>query len=229
MRGQFDAKIVDYGLSLSKGNTVQFAVKLQYQVPEEEGTHEITWYKSTVDGSKEIALKSLLICGLKPSDFGRLMMDFNKGPASNLLDLNKVLRITLDEEPTLSDPTKMVTKCAWINDPDFSSLKKLSEQEQAQYASRFNFAGELTLLYQKGGFDKAQKNFVNHNAQSQMPLNNPTQQQYAPPVQQYQQAPQQQYQQPAQTYQAPQQQYAPPAQQYQQPQHPGQNGNQAPF
>jgi len=131
MIGKFQGKVKDYGVSETNAGNPQVYVQVQF---EHEGAQkELTWYGSFVGGAKEITLRSLLACGLKPQHFGQLV-NLRNGATSGMLDLNKAIEIDVHEEPKYDDPTKMVTKVKWLNDPNFApQIQKIDEAKNAQF------------------------------------------------------------------------------------------------
>lgn len=183
--GKFLAKITDYGVSDTKAGNPQVFVRFAFQTQDGQ-SKELTWYGSFVGGAKDITLKALIACGMNPNTFGR-MIEFNNGPSSGLLDMNKPLEIDVQQEPHHSEPGKMVTRIAWVNDPENPTYtqKRLSEAENAQKMGGMRLDGDFARLWNEMGFGSGQSSnqtppqnngggqYQTHGQnQTQMPMNN---------------------------------------------------------
>lgn len=170
MIGKFLAKIKDYGVSKTKNGNPQVFVQFEFEA--EQATKTLTWYGSFVGGAKDITLKTLITMGLSPQNFNNLIA-FNNGVASGMLNLEKPLEIDVQEEPKFDEPGKMVTRIAWVNDPENPgyTVKKLNEAENAQLMGGMNFEGDLVKLYGEMGFGNGQSMNTAANPQGQGPQN----------------------------------------------------------
>lgn len=157
MIGKFLAKVKDYGISTTKGGKPQVAIQFSF---EHDGqTKEFSWYGTLSpdnDGKRkgiEITLKALYACGLTQQNINRLGQDFFEGPKTGILDMTKDLSIELQEET--NQENKIVTKVAWVNDPNDSYvLKKVTAAENVQVMSGLNFEGDFHRIVS----DKLSKN-----------------------------------------------------------------------
>jgi len=181
MKGIFNGKIKDYGMSVTKAENPQpfimFDVYEQNDETFSAPVKTMTWYGSFVGGAKDIALKSLISCGLAPQNFSNLVNLMN-GVSSNMLDLNKVLTLDIQEESKWDDATKMVSKIQWVNDPATApQIKKIDEAKNAQFFSSMGFDGDLIRLAGDMGISLNNGGSNTMGQQNQMNMNNQGQQQ----------------------------------------------------
>jgi len=159
MIGKVLGKVIDYGINKTQAGKPQAVVQFAYEVDGQQRT--ISWFgQLTPDGSGarkgiEITLKALAACGLTIENIGRLSTDFVNGPSSGILDTTKDVSLELQEEASQNDAAKMVTKVAWVNDPnDTYVLKKISAAEAVQVMSGIDFTGDFHKIIN----DKLAKN-----------------------------------------------------------------------
>lgn len=172
MIGKFDAKISDYGVSETKSGNPQVFVRFAFN--DNDGAQkELTWYGSFVGGAKDITLKTLIYCGLKPQHFGQLV-NLANGIASGMLDTQKVLNIDVQEEPKQDGGMRTVIQ--WVNDPASApQIKKIDQAKNAQYFGQMGpqyegdlmrLAGDLGVPLNNGGqntMGNPQQNMGNMN------------------------------------------------------------------
>jgi hypothetical protein len=214
MHGIFDAKIKSYGTTTTNAGSPNLWVDFEFQ--HDGATKTKKWFSGFVGGQKDITYKSLLAMGLAPQNFGRLQ-EFMNGVASNLLDMNKMLTIDIQEEPDYKDPSKIVSKIKWVNDPNQApQIAKIDEATNAQFFGSMNCEGELmamaqTMGLQMGGQTQQAPQMNNQMPpqqnyqapQNQAPQQNMNQQQMPPQQNQQYQAPQQNMNQQQGSTQAP--------------------------
>lgn len=202
MFGKFKAMVLDYGVSESKSGNPQVYIKLNVEA--EGSAKTLTWYGSFTGGAKDITLKTLINAGLQPQHYGQLA-NLNKGVASSMLDITKVLEADVQEEPK-QDGSGVRTVVQWLNDPTAApQIKKIDEAKNLQFFGSMGFendlvrlAGELGISLNNGGQATMgnNANMQNNNPHNQAPAQNyQTQGQQQTPAQNNYQAPAQNQQQ----------------------------------
>ena len=152
MIGNFDAKIIDYGVSVSSANRPQVFVVFEFEYTNEDtggsSMRKKAWYGSLHEGAVPITLKSLIQCGLRQSNFDKLDK-LADGPSSGLLDMERHRQIELYEVPNYQDESKTDTKIHWINDPALApTIKKIDEADNKSFfgEKRGEFSDTLKAL-----------------------------------------------------------------------------------
>jgi len=144
MIGKFLGKIKDYGVSESTAGNPQVFISFEFE--HDGASKTMSWYGSFAGGAKDITLKTLIYCGLMPQFYNQLV-NLKNGIAANMLDLNKVLELDIQEEPSYKDPSKIVSKINWVNDPNSApQIKKIDEAKNAQFFGTMGFDGDLIRL-----------------------------------------------------------------------------------
>ena len=137
MTGTFEANIVNYGVSETKDGRPQVTVTFECFHLDEAGlekVEKITWYGSLYEGAIPITLETLLHCGLKRENFGKLdKLMF--GPQSFLLDLERGRNISIQEKPHYRDASRTQRFIAWIRDPKLSSGQTIAEEKNNLFFS----------------------------------------------------------------------------------------------
>lgn len=171
MIGNFEAKIKDYGVSETKSGNPQVYVRFYFEY--EGAQKELTWYGSFVGGAKDITLKTLIYCGLKPQHYGQLTNLWN-GVQSGMLDMEKVLVLDVQEEPK-QDGSGMRTVVQWVNDPNVApQIKKIDQAKNAQFFGTMGFDGDLVRLAGEMGIplNNGGNHTMGQNNQGNMNFNN---------------------------------------------------------
>lgn len=165
MQGNFNATIVDYGLSETKGELPQVWADFSVQLPQSEGggVKTVTWRGSFKDGAKDITLKNLLIMGMAPSAPVHLL---NNGVEARMLNTQKTFDLLIEPE-TYEGKTR--DRIKFINDPEnpTHTQKRLDQAGVAKHMSGLNFQGDLIRLANEMGLNTQGQNQGQANTQSQ--------------------------------------------------------------
>ena len=134
------AKILDYGVSANgKGNPQVFI-----EAAVEGATYPtVTWFgQLTSEGSREITLKALLICGFKKnSDFSQIA----EGKEGGALDVGRVVDVLFGPE-TWEGKTR--EKIKYFNAPGSGSgsVQRFDASEAKKALSAFNLKAEMAAV-----------------------------------------------------------------------------------
>lgn len=115
--GIYSGKILDY--KIQKTRKEEPEPSISFQVTDAEGNPGVVYWRGSLnnDVGIDIALRALMACGLQsPDDIYRLA----EGPSSKLLNMTKVLRLTVVHE-VYNGETKVRVK--WVNDPEEANAK----------------------------------------------------------------------------------------------------------
>lgn len=138
--GIYEAKIVNYGIGQTKAGDPQAMILFEYQ-DLDQTRHEITWYGTFKEGKgQEITLKALLTCGFTGNDPSILA----EGVPSNALDVNRIVKITIDEDVNQFNGQKYM-RVLWINDRT-RELKSMERSAAKVKLGTMNLAGQLAMI-----------------------------------------------------------------------------------
>lgn len=116
--GTHRAKIVNYGVAVSKGGHPQVAVDFEWKTPYDTthmggdkglNTHKLTWFGSLHPNAAQYTIETLILLGLKNDDLTQLV----DGPGTQALNLAKEFEIVVAED---FYDGKTYTKIKYINE-----------------------------------------------------------------------------------------------------------------
>ncbi len=141
--GQYEAKIVDYGVGTTKNGDPMAMVRFAFY-DDDGDSHQMNWY-GTFKHPKaaEISCEALAVCGLTTNT----PADLAKGTGSGVLDENRTVSITLKNEEYNGE---MRTKIAYINPPGGAGFRDAMEHPDAVKAfSGLNLGGVVAAARNK--------------------------------------------------------------------------------
>lgn len=138
--GNFDAKIVDYALTLTKGGDMQLGVMFEF---EQEGVSKtLSYFGSFKAGrAREITLETMEKMGFN----GQSLAGLSDGPASGILDTDKDYSIKIEMD---TYEGKTTPKIRWVNLPNEGGFaKRLTLEEIIEKETGMNLAGDLVAKF----------------------------------------------------------------------------------
>lgn len=125
--GEYSATIGNYGIKATKAGDP--APTIAFKAIDSKGAfHTVYWQGSFKEGTaREIALKALIVCGLKDA---AMIQHLGKGPQGRALDMNKKVTVTVIHEERV-DGKGMVPRVQWINEPGGAGFRNMMTAEDA--------------------------------------------------------------------------------------------------
>ncbi len=151
--GRYTAKITDYGIGTTQAGKPQIIITLS--VADKDGkAHDLTWYGSLNEGkAQEITFKTLFACGFWGNDVDALA----NGPQSNLLDMTAAVSVTIENQPSVKDETKIYPKVLWINRIGGNALTtKITASEARLKMTNLNLKGGLAAFRKENNISNDQ-------------------------------------------------------------------------
>ena len=147
--GDYQARIVNYGITNNKAGDPQLAILFEYN-DEENQRHEVTWFGSFKEKALEWTLKTLIVCGFSGEDPAELAT----GVESGLLDTISPVTIVLDEQEYQG---KRFIRVTWVNPSGGKSLGgRITKEEAKVKLGAMNLRGQMAMIRQKEGVPKPQ-------------------------------------------------------------------------
>lgn len=140
---KYTARIKDYGIGTTKAGDPKAMVMFTFK--DENGTSvDMTWSGSLREGrAREITIDALLVCGLKGNDLSKLA----QGAESGVLDLNRDLSITVEEEEYNG---KTYKKIKWINAPGGAGFRDI-DPSTVKKLTGMNLSGDVEARRKQSG------------------------------------------------------------------------------
>lgn len=156
LAGIWPAKVAHYGVTLTKAKLAQATVELEVRftdaATEQHYMKRMTWFGSFKEAAQKITLEALITMGLKKvDDLGRLA----EGPNGGVLDLEKKVMVTINEESYTPDGSTTAIKqmkVQWINPADGSGpMKYITKAEATRLIVATGAANTLSELLSGNG------------------------------------------------------------------------------
>lgn len=154
--GNYQAKIVDYGIGATKSGDPQVMVLFEFSDAEGQ-RHELTWFGTLKEGKgQEITLKALLTCGM----VGNEVENLAEGVLSNVLDVDTPVQIVVEREAgrdqSGSPTAQTYPRIKWINRLGGTAFaNKLTKHDAKFKMSALNLKAAVMDMRQKTGVKDA--------------------------------------------------------------------------